>query len=119
MPERRGAEGRRPGAGTRITRRGRTLALASAALLLTGGLALGAKSYLDSACATYPLCPASQRAELEDIDDRGRTMATVSTITFIAGAALLTTGVVLWFVSSPDKPEKKSAFRALAGRLEF
>lgn len=86
---------------------------------VTGGLALGARSDLDSACATYPQCPASQRAELQDIDDRGRTMATVSTITFIAGAALLTTGVVLWFVSSPDKPEKKSAFRALAGRFEF
>jgi hypothetical protein len=87
---------------------------------VTGGLALGAKSDLDAACSTYPRCPSSQKAELEDIDSRGRTMATVSTITFIAGAALLTTGMVLWFVSSPGvSTEKKSALRALSGRFEF
>lgn len=87
---------------------------------ITGGLALGAKSDLEAVCATYPRCAPSQQSELEDIDSRGRTMATVSTITFIAGAALLTTGVVLWFLSSPEASEKKStALRALSGRFEF
>jgi hypothetical protein len=87
---------------------------------ITGGLALGAKSDLEAACATYPRCPASQQAELEDVDSRGRTMATVSTITFIAGAALLTTGVVLWFVSSPSAEKKSAAIRALSsGSFEF
>ncbi|SCK40386.1 SGNH/GDSL hydrolase family protein [Streptomyces sp. WMMB 322] len=40
MPERRGAAGSRPGTGARIARRGRAVALASAALVLTGGLAV-------------------------------------------------------------------------------
>lgn len=42
MPERRGPAGTAPGAGGRVTRRGRVAAVASAALLLTGGLALAA-----------------------------------------------------------------------------
>jgi len=93
-----------------------------AAALITGGvtgiLALGAKSDLESACATYPRCPQSQQGELEDIDNRGHTMATVSTITFIAGAALLTTGVVLWILSSPSEKSEKT-LRAFSGSFTF
>jgi len=84
---------------------------------VTGILALGAKSDLESTCPTYPRCPTTQQRDLEDIDSRGHTMATISTITLIAGAALLTTGVVLLFVSPSRKTE--TALRGMTGSITF
>lgn len=66
---------------------------------IAGVVALGARSDLKGACATYPQCPAERRAELTDLDDRARTFGTVSTITIIAGAALVVAGAVLYLTS--------------------
>jgi tetratricopeptide (TPR) repeat protein len=83
---------------------------------ITGVLAFSAKSELESACATYPQCPSPQAnaRELATIDSRGRTLASVSTITFTVGAALLAAGVVLWMVASPNKNA-----RLLTGSFTF
>lgn len=69
--------------------------------IVTGVIALGAKSDLTDACAAYPRCPADKRGELVDLDDRARTFGTVSTITVIAGSALIVAGVVLYLVAPP------------------
>lgn len=61
MPERRGATGSGPGTGARITRRGRTVALASAALLLTGGLALAGAWGIGSGDTTGERPPGATR----------------------------------------------------------
>ena len=72
---------------------------------VTGIVALGASSDLKGACASYPQCPASQRAELTDLDDKAHTFATVSTIAIVAGAVLVTTGALLYFVSPPSRTQ--------------
>lgn len=73
--------------------------------VVTGIVALGAKSDLKDACAAYPRCPAEQRGELVDLDDRARTFATVSTITIIAGSVLVITGALLYLTA----PSRSSA----------
>jgi hypothetical protein len=85
---------------------------------VTGIVALGASSDLKDACATYPQCPADRRAELTDLDDKARTFATVSTITIVAGAVLVATGAVLFFVSPPSRTQGRAGSRwASAGSL--
>lgn len=81
--------------------------------IVTGVIALGAKSDLTDACASYPRCPADQRSELVDLDDRARTFGTVSTITVITGSALVIAGVVLYLVA-PSKAGSTSAAAAWA-----
>ncbi|OEU88060.1 hypothetical protein DB35_16615 [Streptomyces abyssalis] len=61
MPERRGATGTGPGTGGRITRRGRALAVASAALLLIGGIALAAAYGIGSGGTTGERPPGATR----------------------------------------------------------
>jgi hypothetical protein len=70
---------------------------------VTGLVALGAGSDLKDACPAYPQCPADRRGELVDLDDRARSFGTISTITFIAGAILLTTGVVMMVAGSSSR----------------
>jgi hypothetical protein len=67
---------------------------------ITGILALGAASDLKDRCATYPTCPSDRRGELTDLDDRARTLGTISTVTIVAGAVLVAAGAVLYFTSS-------------------
>lgn len=71
---------------------------------VTGVVALGASSDLKDACPAYPQCPGDRRGELADLDDRARSFGTISTVTFIAGAALVVTGAVLFF-AAPKSPQ--------------
>ncbi len=76
--------------------------------VVTGIVALGAKSDLKDACAAYPRCPADQRGELVDLDDRAHTFGTVSTITIIAGSALVIAGALL-YLTAPSRSSSPSA----------
>jgi hypothetical protein len=80
---------------------GATGLVAIAAGAVTGIIALGASSDLKSSCAAYPQCPGDRRADLADLDDRARTFSTLSTVTFISGAAVLALGTVL-FLTAPS-----------------
>jgi hypothetical protein len=75
------------------------------ASLVTGGvlgvLALGAASDLKAACATYPSCPPERRGELVALDDDAHTFGNLSTITLVAGAALVGLGTVLYLTRTP------------------
>jgi len=81
---------------------------------VTGLLALGASSDLKEACPSYPQCPGDRRSELVDLDDRARSLGTVSTVTFIAGAALIATGLVLVFTAPPSR-QGQLRWRTTAG----
>jgi hypothetical protein len=66
--------------------------------VVTGLLALGKKSDLDSACGTAKVCtPAEQ-----DTIDSGKTLATVSTIGFGAGIVGVAVGTYLLLTSGPS-----------------
>jgi hypothetical protein len=74
-----------------------------------GGLALGtifgvislsAHSTVVGRCATYPRCPEADRPELQDLNSRAETTGTISTISFVTGAALLALGATL-FLTAP------------------
>jgi hypothetical protein len=66
---------------------------------VTGIVALGASSDLKSACPTYPRCSADRRDEFTSLDDRARTMGTVSTVTILGGAVLVVAGAVLYLTA--------------------
>jgi hypothetical protein len=78
--------------------------------IVTGIIALGAKSDLKDGCPSYPRCPADKRGELVDLDDRARTFGTVSTITVIVGSALVVAGVVMYLVA----PARRASSNASA-----
>jgi hypothetical protein len=84
-----------------------------ASLLAGGGLGLYAKVEGDRSKQDQ-FCPSDDHngctPEGVDLRDRARTAGSASTITFIAGAALLTTGVVLW-TTAPSTPERPSQAR--------
>ena len=68
---------------------------------VTGFVALAASSDLKDACSRPILSVLRVAAASSDLDDKARTFGTVSTITFISGAALLAVGTIL-FVASPS-----------------
>jgi len=78
---------------------GWTLAGVGAGALVAGGVfgALSASDHgsLKDKCPAYPTCNASQRAELDDLNDSARTKGTIATAAVIPGAVLLVAGVVL------------------------
>ena len=64
------------------------------------GLVFGLLSALDHSklvdqCPSYPTCPPSRRADVEDLNDAARTKGTVSTVAVAAGLALVVGGAVL------------------------
>lgn len=71
---------------------------------VTGILAMGKASKVDDAC-NGTVCPRSAEKDVSN----GRTMATISTIGFAAGAAGLAAAAVGWFVLSPPKQPTASA----------
>jgi hypothetical protein len=75
---------------------------------VTGVLALGAKSDAVNACPSYPDRCASDGSGTR-ANDRATTLATISTISFVAGGALVAGGAVLFFLA----PRAKSAVRAV------
>lgn len=60
------------------------------------------QSVLDR-CPTYPTCDASARPAVEDSNSSASAMGNVATVGFIAGAALLVTGIAL-LVTTPRRP---------------
>jgi hypothetical protein len=84
-----------------------------------GALALGKKSDLHELCPSYPTCPPSQRGSATSAYDTAGTYATVSTVTVIAGAALVGTGIALYFFLSPKKTQAAHALRVFAGGASF
>lgn len=71
---------------------------------VTGILAMGKASKVDDAC-NGTVCPRSAEKDVSN----GRTMATISTIGFAAGAAGLAAAAIGWFVLSPPKQATSSA----------
>ena len=86
------------------------LAVGGAGLIVGGvfgGLALGKKSSLDSACHPKSACPASSQGDIDGLN----TDATVATIGFAAGGVALVAGGI-WFLAggrSKPKPAAKAA----------
>jgi hypothetical protein len=82
-----------------------------AGILAGGGFGLYAKQVGDRS-KEDAFCPTDDHngctAEGVDLRDRARSFGTASTISFIAGAALLTSGIVLWSTASasPEHPER-------------
>lgn len=83
-----------------------------AGILTGGGLGLYAKSEGDRS-KQDAFCPTDDHngctAEGVDLRDRARAFGTASTICFIAGAALLTTGVVIWSTASTSPDSRDQA----------
>jgi len=75
--------------------------------VIAGGIADGKKSELDTMCPDYPRCPESRRNDVQSTYDDASTAATVSTIAFIAGAALFVGGSTLFVLSLSN--DKRSA----------
>lgn len=73
---------------------------------VTGIVAMGKASKADDACRGT-VCPKSVENDVKS----GRTMATVSTIGFAAGAAGLVVAAVGWFVLSPPKTQTSAGLR--------
>jgi hypothetical protein len=73
---------------------------------VAGVLALGKRGSLEaSASCRGDVCLPSQRSEVDSLD----TLRTVSTIGFIAGGVLATTGVVLLMTAKPDAQANRRA----------
>jgi hypothetical protein len=69
---------------------------------VTGLLAFSAHDDAVSKCAHYPdRCPADGSGT--SANDRAQTLATVSTIGFVAGGALLAGGACLFFIAPPSR----------------
>jgi hypothetical protein len=85
----------------------RVVGVATAAVgiagLVTGGvfglLAFDAKSDLESRCPQYPVCPRGSENEVNDAEDRAKSLGGASTISFAIGGALVAAGVVLFLVA--------------------
>jgi hypothetical protein len=86
---------------------------AGVAGLVVGGAfglaAAGDKRDLERLCPRYPSCPIENATSARDTDDAFARDATISTIGFVAGAALLATGVALYFFA----PRAKTTARTL------
>jgi hypothetical protein len=83
-----------------------------AGILTGGGLGLHAKSEGDRS-KQDDFCPTDDHngctAEGVDLRDRARAFGTAATICVIAGAALLTTGVVVWSTASASVDDREQA----------
>jgi hypothetical protein len=76
-----------------------------------GLMALGKKGDLEDACGPVRVCPPSERSNIDD----GKTLGTVSTVSFIVGGASLVVGAALFFMTQP--PPKMA--RAFLGGYRF
>lgn len=78
---------------------GWTLGGVGTGVLAVGGvfgiLSIADHDSLVDRCPTYPTCAASQRSDLDGLNDSARTKGTVSTIAIIGGAVMLASGIVL------------------------
>jgi hypothetical protein len=79
---------------------------------LFGLMTLSQKSQQETACPSATACSPGGHALAVGDHSTGMTDSTISTVGFIAGGALLTTGAVLFFTSSPS-PERSPSSRIL------
>ncbi|AKV01477.1 hypothetical protein AKJ09_08140 [Labilithrix luteola] len=83
--------------------------------LVTGALALDKSKVVDGHCDANHTCDGDGLDAL----DSAKSMATISTISITAGAALLATGVVLWFVSKPTVDRERAAVTGSPALVRF
>jgi hypothetical protein len=69
---------------------------------ITGVMTIGKNSALDDLCKNS-LCPTSKREEVVALQSSGKTLSTVSTITFVVGALGLGAGVTLVLLGGPAR----------------
>lgn len=74
-----------------------------------GILSLTKHSSVVDRCPGYPMCDPSVRSSIEDDNSSARTSGTVSTISFIAGGALLLGGVLLVLTAPRTRREASRA----------
>ncbi len=67
---------------------------------VTGVLALGKKSTLDTACGPSKSCPPTSQSDL----DSAKTLGTISTVGFIVGGVGIAAGVVLFLTEGSSAP---------------
>lgn len=77
-----------------------------AAGAIFGVVSLTAHSSLVGRCPTYPTCSSALRDELDEMNGTARTTGTLSTVSIVAGAALLVGGAAL-FLSAPTAPRAR------------
>jgi hypothetical protein len=80
------------------------LAVGGAGLIVGGvfgGLALGKKSSLDSACQPKSACPASSQGDIDALN----TDATIATVGFAVGGAAVVAGGIWFFAGGRSKPK--------------
>lgn len=78
--------------------------LAAGAVL--GVLSISAHSSVVGRCPSYPRCSSADRDVLEDMNTRAEATGTASTISFIAGAALVLGGAALFFTAPAPRAER-------------
>jgi hypothetical protein len=61
-----------------------------------------------------PLCDAAKRDEVTDFQNSGKTLSTLSTITFLVGGAGVAAGVVLVLTSGPSRSPTTATLSPLA-----
>ena len=81
-----------------------------------GFVTISQKKNLENQCPRYPECPTAALAAAHDADDSARRSATVSTVAFIGGAALLAAGVTLYLTAPRRRDAPAAALSFGAGR---
>jgi hypothetical protein len=69
-----------------------------------GVMSISAHASVVGRCPTYPTCPASDRADLDDLNGRAHSTGTISTVAVIAGLALLAGGALLYLTADAKRP---------------
>ncbi len=82
---------------------------------ITGALTIGKKGDLEKLCpSTQPLCDPGQKEAILSVESSGKTLSTLSTITFLVGGAGLAAGVVLVLTSGPKRSPTTATLSPLA-----
>ena len=79
--------------------------------VITGILTIGKKSTVDKLCS--PTCFEKDRTAVLDAESAGKTLSSISTITFIAGGVGLAAGVVLVLTSGPRRAPTTATLGAM------
>jgi len=71
-----------------------------------GVLSISAHSSVVGRCPSYPRCSSGDRDVLEEMNTRAEATGTASTISFVAGAALVLGGAALFFTAPSTRAER-------------
>jgi hypothetical protein len=80
---------------------------------ITGVMTIGKNTAIDTTCNKMSPCPASKREEVIGLQDSGKTLSAVSTITFALGAVGLGAGVTLVLLGGPARAPKAATIAPL------